>query len=79
MHANKKSNLIAIFAIAALSSGTLAFAATDTNPSPQKLTPQEKTVNKDFSKVSADGSGASGLFSSLIYEVGFGIPGWADV
>ena len=20
-----------------------------------------------------------GLFSSLIYEVGFGIPGWADV
>ena len=59
MHANKKSNLIAIFAIAAaLSSGTLAFAATDTNPSSQKLTPQEKTVNKDFSKVSADGSGA---------------------
>ena len=42
MNANKKSNLIAIFAIAALSSGTLAFAATDTNPSAQKLTPQEK-------------------------------------
>ena len=58
MNANKKSNLIAIFAIAALYSGTLAFAATDTNPPPQKLTPQEKTVNKDFSKVSADGSGA---------------------
>jgi len=58
MNANKKSNLIAIFAIAALYSGTLAFAATETNPPPQKLTPQEKAVNKDFSKVSADGSGA---------------------
>jgi hypothetical protein len=59
MNTNKRSNLIAIFAIAAaLSSGTLAFAATDTNPSPQKLTPQEKAVNKDFSKVSADGSDA---------------------
>jgi hypothetical protein len=30
MNANKKSNLIAIFAIAALYSGTLAFAATET-------------------------------------------------
>jgi hypothetical protein len=29
MNANKKSNLIAIFAIAALYSGTLAFAATE--------------------------------------------------
>ena len=59
MNTNKRSNLIAIFAIAAaLSSGTLAFAATDTNPSPPKLTPQEKAVNKDFSKVSADGSSA---------------------
>ena len=58
MHTNKTSNLIAIFAIAALSSGTLAFAATDTNSSTQKLTPQEKSVSKDFSKVSADGSGA---------------------
>ena len=58
MNANNKSNLIAIFAIAALYSGTLAFAATDTNSPPQKLTPQEKAVNKDFSKVSADGSGA---------------------
>ena len=58
MHVNNKSNLIAIFAIAALYAGTSAFAATETNPPPQKLTPQEKTVNKDFSKVSADGSGA---------------------
>ena len=58
MNTNKSSSLIAIFAIATLSSGTLAFAATDTNPSPQKLTPQEKAVNKDFSKVSADGSSA---------------------
>jgi hypothetical protein len=58
MNANKKNNLIAIFAIAALYSGTLAFAATDTNPPAQKLTPQEKAVNKDFSKVSADGSDA---------------------
>ena len=58
MNTNKRSNLIAIFAIAALSSGTLAYAATDTSPSPQKLTPQEKAVNKDFSKVSADGSDA---------------------
>ena len=58
MNANKKNNLIAIFAIAALYSGTLAFAANDMNSPPQKLTPQEKAVNKDFSKVSADGSGA---------------------
>ena len=58
MHVNNKSNLIAIFTIAALYAGTSAFAATETNPPPQKLTPQEKTVNKDFSKVSADGSGA---------------------
>ena len=54
----KTAILVAIFAIAALYSGTLAFAATEVNPPPQKLTPQEKTVNKDFSKVSADGSGA---------------------
>jgi hypothetical protein len=58
MNANNKNNLIAIFAIAALYSGTLAFAANDMNSPPQKLTPQEKTVNRDFSKVSADGSGA---------------------
>ena len=58
MHVNNKNNLIAIFAIAALYAGTSAFAATETNPPPQKLTPQEKTVNRDFSKVSADGSGA---------------------
>lgn len=58
MHVNNKSNLIAIFAIAALYAGTSAFAATDMNAPPQKLTPQEKTVNKDFSKVSADGAGA---------------------
>jgi hypothetical protein len=58
MNPNKKSNLIAIFAIAVLYSGTLAFAASDTNSSTQKLTPQEKAVSKDFSKVSADGSGA---------------------
>ena len=25
------------------------------------------------------GCESAGLFSSLIYEVGFGIPGWADV
>ena len=61
MNAKKKSNLTAIFAIAALCSGTLAFAAIDSNSqpsSPQKLTPQQKAVDKDFSKVSADGSGA---------------------
>ncbi len=58
MNANSKRNIIAIFAIAALYSGTLAFAATDTNPPPQKLTPQEKAMIKNFSKVSADGSGA---------------------
>ena len=54
----KKSSLVAIFAIAALYSGTLAFAATEVNPSQQKLTPQQRTMNKDFSKVSADGAGA---------------------
>jgi hypothetical protein len=58
MKTNKKSNLIAIFAVAALSSGTLAYAAADTNPPPQKVTPQEKAMIKNFSKVSADGSGA---------------------
>jgi hypothetical protein len=58
MHTRNNYNLIAIFAIASLYSGTLALAATDTSPVPQKLTPQEKAVNKDFSKVSADGSGA---------------------
>ncbi len=58
MNANKKSNLIAIFTIAALLPGTLVFAANDTNSAPQKLSPQEKAVNKDFSKVSADGAGA---------------------
>ena len=58
MNPNNKHNLIAIFAIAALYSGNLAFAATDMNSPLQKLTPQEKTVNRDFSKVSADGSGA---------------------
>lgn len=58
MNPNSKNNIIAIFAIAALYSGTLAFAASDTNPPAQKLTPQEKAVNKDFSKVSADGSDA---------------------
>ena len=58
MNANSKRNLIAIFAIAALYSGTSAFAATDTNPPPQKVTPQEKAMIKNFSKVSADGSGA---------------------
>jgi len=58
MNPNSKNNIIAIFAIAALYSGTLAFAATDTIPPAQKLTPQEKAVNKDFSKVSADGSDA---------------------
>ncbi|MGO9431984.1 YfdX family protein [Rhodoblastus sp.] len=36
----------------------MAFAATDTNSSTPKLTPQEKAVNKDFSKVSADGADA---------------------
>ena len=65
MHANKTRNLIAIFAIAALYSGTLAFAATDTNPPPQKLTPQEKAMIKNFSKVSADGSGA---FMDMTYS-----------
>ena len=61
MNAKKKSSLIAIFAIAVLYSGTLAFAAIDTTSSPsspQKLTPQQKAVDKDFSKVSADGSAA---------------------
>jgi hypothetical protein len=58
MNVNSKRNIIAIFAIAALYSGTLAFAATDTNPPPQKVTPQEKAMIKNFSKVSADGSGA---------------------
>ena len=58
MKTTKKSSLVAIFAIAALYSGTSAFAATEVNPPPQKLTPQQRTVNKDFSKVSADGSGA---------------------
>lgn len=58
MNANKKSNLIAIFTIAAFLPGTLAFAASDVNSAPQKPSPQEKAVNKDFSKVSADGSGA---------------------
>ncbi len=58
MHVNNKNNLIAIFAIAALYAGTSAFAATDMNSPPQKLTPQEKTVNKYFSKVSADGASA---------------------
>ncbi len=58
MHVNNKNNLIAIFAIAALYAGTSAFAATDMNSAPQKLTPQEKTLNKDFSKVSADGASA---------------------
>jgi hypothetical protein len=58
MNASKKSNLIAIFAIAVLYSGTLALAANDTNSSTQKLTPQEKAVSKDFSKVSADGADA---------------------
>ena len=57
MKTNKKSNLIAIFAVAALSSG-IAYAAADTNPPPQKVTPQEKAMIKNFSKVSADGSGA---------------------
>ena len=42
MHTNKKSNLIAIFAIASLYSGTLALAAGDTNSPPQKATPQKK-------------------------------------
>ncbi len=65
MNSNSKNNIIAIFAIAALYSGTLAFAATDTNPSPQKVTPQEKAMIKNFSKVSADGSGA---FMDMTYS-----------